>query len=424
MLIEQRSSLKGEISVSGDRSISHRAIIFGSLAKGTTEIENLLLDEDCLSTIDCFRKLQVGIEILPGNKVKVNGKGLYGLKAPAAPLNTGRSGTALRLVLGMLSGQSFPSVVIREEAAMKKPVGTVVNHLRHMGAVITGKEDGNYCPLSVSPARLTGTSFELGSFETFIKSPLIIAGLYAEGNTIIKEEIKSRDHTELMLNYFGGDVRVNGLEVTCRSVENLYAQHITIPGDISAAAYFITAALLVPNSDLTIRNVGINPTRSGILDVYKEMGANIKILNEYNVGGEKVADLHISNSGLKAVKVGGEMIPRLIDEIPVLIIAAALAEGTTEITGLSGFKTKESGKLKLLAGEMAKMGAIVRETADGVVVEGGRKLRGTVVECHNDTAIAMSLAIAGLVAPEETTIRKSQVVEASYPSFFSMLNKL
>lgn len=424
MLIEQRSSLKGDISVSGDRSISHRAIIFGSLAKGTTEIENLLLDEDCLSTIDCFRRLQVGIEILPGNKVRVNGRGLYGLKAPGAPINTGKSGTALRLVLGVLCGQAFPSAVIREETAMKKPVGGVVKHLRNMGAVITGKDDGNLCPLSVSPTKLKSASIKLESSETFYKSPLIIAGLYAEGNTVISEEIKSRDHTELMLNYFGGNVMTDGLEVTCHNVENLYAQHLAVPGDISAAAYFITAALLVPHSELTIRNVGINPTRAGILEVYKEMGANIQILNEHITGGEKVADLHISSSGLKAVKIGSDRLPAMIDEIPVLMIAAALAEGTTEITGLTGYKVKESGRLKLLAGELAKMGAIVRETEDGAVVEGGRKLRGTVVECHNDTAIAMSLAIAGLVAPEETTIRKSQVVEASYPSFFSMLNKL
>lgn len=424
MLIEQRSSLKGDISVSGDRSISHRAIIFGSLAKGTTEIENLLLDEDCLSTIDCFRRLQVGIEILPGNKVRVNGRGLYGLKAPGAPINTGKSGTALRLVLGVLCGQAFPSAVIREETAMKKPVGGVVKHLRNMGAVITGKDDGNLCPLSVSPTKLKSASIKLESSETFYKSPLLIAGLYAEGNTVISEEIKSRDHTELMLNYFGGNVKTDGLEVTCRNVENLYAQHLAVPGDISAAAYFITAALLVPHSELTIRNVGINPTRAGILEVYKEMGANIQILNEHITGGEKVADLHISSSGLKAVKIGSDRLPAMIDEIPVLMIAAALAEGTTEITGLTGYKVKESGRLKLLAGELAKMGAIVRETEDGAVVEGGRKLRGTVVECHNDTAIAMSLAIAGLVAQEETTIRKSQVVEASYPSFFSMLNKL
>ena len=310
MLIERRESLKGEITVPGDKSISQRAVLFGALAKGTTEIDNFLLGEDCISTIDCFRKMQIGIEILQGNKIKVQGKGLHGLKAPSAPLNTGKSGTAIRLLLGVLSGQMFASTVIRDESVMKKPVGKVVSPLRQMGAVISGRDDGNLCPLAVSPSKLHAMSFELSPHDAYIKSPILIAGLYTEGETSVTESVKSRDHSELMLNGFGASIKIDGLKASSRMVENLYAQHVIVPGDISIAAYYITAAMLVSNSDILIRNVGINPTRTGILDVYRLMGAKIELLNERLVNNEKVADIHVSTSGLSAVKIDGEQIPR------------------------------------------------------------------------------------------------------------------
>lgn len=424
VLIEQRNSLKGEVTVPGDKSISQRAIMFGALAKGTTEIDNFLLGEDCMSTIDCFRKMQTGIEILPDNKVRVQGKGLYGLKSPSSVLNTGKSGTAVRLLLGVLCAQPFTSTVIRDEASMKKPVGKVVQPLRQMCANITGREDGNLCPLTVSPSNLRGITCELSLMDTQIKSPLLIAGLYASGETTIKESVKSRDHTELMLNYFGADIRVDGLNVTSRMVENLYAQHIEVPGDISIAAYFITAGLLVPNSDITIKNVGINPTRTGILDVYRMMGARIRVSNERIVNNEMIADLHVVSSDLSAIKIDGSMIPRLIDELPVITVAAVLAKGTTEITGLSGFKVKESNKLKSIVLELTKMGAHLYETEDGLVVEGGRQLRGTVVESYGNSSLAMALSVAGLVAEGETMIRKTQVVDIAFPGYFQIFNKL
>lgn len=424
VLIEQRNSLKGEVTVPGDKSISQRAIMFGALAKGTTEIDNFLLGEDCMSTIDCFRKMQTGIEILPDNKVRVQGKGLYGLKSPSSVLNTGKSGTAVRLLLGVLCAQPFTSTVIRDEASMKKPVGKVVQPLRQMCANITGREDGNLCPLTVSPSNLRGITCELSLMDTQIKSPLLIAGLYASGETTIKESVKSRDHTELMLNYFGADIRVDGLNVTSRMVENLYAQHIEVPGDISIAAYFITAGLLVPNSDITIKNVGINPTRTGILDVYRMMGARIGVSNERIVNNEMIADLHVVSSDLSAIKIDGSMIPRLIDELPVITVAAVLAKGTTEITGLSGFKVKESNKLKSIVLELTKMGAHLYETEDGLVVEGGRQLRGTVVESYGNSSLAMALSVAGLVAEGETMIRKTQVVDIAFPGYFQIFNKL
>jgi 3-phosphoshikimate 1-carboxyvinyltransferase len=424
VLIESRNTLRGEITVPGDKSISHRAIVAGALARGTTEIDHFLLNEDCISTIECFRKMQIGIEILQDNKVRVQGKGLYGLKAPTTPLNAGRSGTTIRLLLGVLCGQPFNSTVIRDESSMKKPVGKVVSQLKQMGANISGKEDANLCPLMVLPAKIKGGAFELSLLDTHIKSPLLMAGLYAGEETLVKEAVKSRDHTELMFNYFGADIRTNGLAVRSRAVENLYAQHVTVPGDISMAAYFITAALLVKNSDITIRNVGINPTRTGILDVYKAMGAKIELLNERTDSNEKVADIHVVYSPLSGTVIDRSLIPSLIDELPVITVAAAFAKGATTITGLSGFKIKESGKLKALALELLKMGARITENEDGLVIEGKEALRGTIVESSNNHALAMSLAVAGLAAQGETMIRKSQAVDIVYPAFFQTLNKL
>jgi len=424
VLIEQRDSLRGEITVPGDKSISHRAVLLGALAKGTTEISGFRMGEDCLSTIDCFRKMQVGIEILANNKIKVHGNGLYGLKPPSSPLNAGRSGTALRLLLGVLASQPFNSVLTRNEASIRKPVGKVVKPLRDMGAIINGRDDGNLCPLAISPSKLTGQVHRLSLRDTQIKSPLLIAGLYAQGDTKVIEAVKSRDHTELMLSYFGADINVNGLEVTVRNVENLYAQSIEVPGDISIASYFITAGLIVPNSDIVIKNVGVNPTRTGIIDVYKSMGAKIEILNERTVSNEKIADIRVVSSQLKATTIEGELIPRLIDEIPIIAVAATMANGKTTINNLKGFKLKDSGKIKMLTTELAKLGALVQETEDGMIIEGGKTLTGTIVEGYNHPAITMALCIAGLVAEGETMIRKSQILDIAYPEFISVLNKL
>lgn len=424
MLIEQRNSLRGEITIPGDKSISQRAIMLGSLAKGVTEIDRILMSDDCLSTIDCFRKMQISIEILPKNKVRINGKGLYGLKQPTSVLNAGSSGTTVRLLMGILSGQTFNSTLIRDDFSIKRPIGKVVKPLRLMGATISGKEDGNLCPINILPSKLNGITYEPSIHETYLKSPILIAGLYAEGETTIIEPIKSRDHSELMLNYFGANLKIDGLKVTSNRIDNLSEQHIEIPGDISIAAYFISAGIMVPKSDIVIKNVGINPTRTGLLDVYKSMGAKIEILNKRQVSNEKVADIRVSSSSLKGTTISGDLIPRLIDEIPVIIVAATLAEGTTIIKDLTSFKIKESGRLKSLITELSKMGANIRETEDGVEIAGGKPLKGTVVESYNDPAIALSLSIAGLVADNETMIRKSQIVDIAFPDYLTVLNKL
>jgi 3-phosphoshikimate 1-carboxyvinyltransferase len=424
VLVENRNRLRGEITVPGDKSISHRAIVIGALASGTTEIENFLLGEDCISTIDCFRRMQVSIEILKDNRIKVQGRGLYGLKAPTSALNAGRSGTAIRLLLGVLSGQPFTSTVIRSEGSMKKPVGNTVDFLRQMGSAITAKDNGSMCPLMVSPARLKGINCKLPIHEMHIKSPLLLAGLYADGETAVNEPVSSRNHTELMLTHFGADIRTEDTVVKLRPVDNLYARKVIIPGDISIAAYFITAALIVPDSDIIIKNVGVNPTRSRILEIYKSMGGNIELLNERNVTGEDVADIRVRYSKLKAVRIDEKLIPGIIDELPVIIAACTLAEGTTEIRGLSSFKVKKTGKIKAISLELSKMGAKITETEDGLVIEGKETLRGTVVDSNNNHSHAMALSIAGLAAQGETLIRKTQAVDIVYPEFYETLNKL
>lgn len=424
MLIEQRDSLRGEINIPGDKSISHRAVVIGSLAKGDTEIDGFLLGEDCLSTIDCFRKMQISIEILSSNKIKVHGKGLYGLKPPTNPLNTGRSGTSARLILGVMSGQPFNSILTRGDLSIKKPLGPVVNYLKQMGATINGRDEKYHFPLSVIPSNLKGVEHNLSANESHIKSPLLLAGLYSEGTTTVIEEIRSRDHSELMLKSFGSDITVDDLKVSIKKNENLYAEHIIVPGDFSIAAYFITAGLLVPNSDITIKNVGINPTRTGLLDVYQQMGANIEITNIRTISNEKLADIRVTSSNLKSITIEGDLVSRLIDEIPILMIATAIASGTTTIKSLKGTKIKNSSRLKDLIGELSKMGARIQETDDGMVIDGGKTLKGSIIESHNDYAIAMSMSVAGLIATGETMIRKAQIVDVVFPDFLPILNNL
>lgn len=424
MVIEQKNSVRGEISVPGDKSISHRAIMAGALAQGITEIEGFLLSEDCLATIECFRKLQVGIEILPNNRIKVYGRGLHGLKQYGQPLNTGNSGTTIRLMLGILAGQKFNSILTGDDRAHKRPMGRVVKPLRTMGANIVGKEDGNYVPFLINTSRLNGITLDLPNSGSQLKSTLFFASLFAEGETVITERIKSRDHTELMLGNFGANIIINGNTVKSTAIGELYPQSIWVPGDFSFAAYFIAAGLIVPNSEIVVKNVGVNPTRLGIFDVLKKMGANIEITNVRTVNNELVGDICAKSSELQGITIESDEVARMIDEIPIMAVIATMASGTTVIKEAPEVLQKETNRVKAISLELAKMGARITEDPDGVIIEGRKPLKGTVVESYNDERIAMALAIAGLVAEGETMLRKAQCIDVAFPEFLDMLYKL
>lgn len=440
MLIRRKKALKGEITVPGDKSISHRAVMFGSLARGRTEIDGFLMGEDCLSTIDCFRKMGINIELKDNGHVTVHGAGLHSLSQPCSMLYTGNSGTTTRLLLGILAGQRFETAVSGDASIQKRPMKRVTAPLREMGAKISSAarsfaseaDDANFCPLIITPSKLHGITYKLPVASAQVKSALILAGLYSEGSTVIIEPVKSRNHTELMLAYFGAGIKVEGSNISVEGSNELFAQHIRVPGDISSAAFFITAGLLVPGSELIIRNVGINPTRTGILDVYKAMGGHIQILNERVQGGEPVADILVKYSELKAATIEGDIIPRLIDEIPVIAVTACMAQGITTIKDAGELKVKESNRIRTVVTEFTKLGANIIETEDGMIIEGSggvhgkseTSLKGAVTESHDDHRIAMSLAVAGLVAEGETVINNSGIVDISFPGFFGLLEKM
>jgi 3-phosphoshikimate 1-carboxyvinyltransferase len=293
-----------------------------------------------------------------------------------------------------------------------------------MGSQISGKEDGNFCPLIISSSNLNGIKYQLTKYETHNKSPILIAGLYADGETVVTEEVPSRNHTELMLQHLGAHIKVDGRNTKIKKAEELIASDIFVPGDISIASYFIAAGLIVPDSDITIKNVGINPTRTGLLDILKTMGANIELINQQTISNEQVADIRVKSSNLNGITIESDLIPRMLDEIPIIAVIAAVAKGSTVIKDLKGFKVKDKGIVKSLSLELSKMGVYAKETDDGLLIEGGKKLKGTVIESHNSSSIAMAMSIAGLVAEGETMIRKAQVIDVVYPDFFTVLNEL
>ncbi|MCB6366984.1 3-phosphoshikimate 1-carboxyvinyltransferase [Intestinibacillus massiliensis] len=410
--------LRGEITVPGDKSISHRAVMFGALAKGTTHITGFLMGEDCLSTIDCFRKMGVQIEVTE-REVIVHGVGLHGLKAPTADLYTGNSGTTTRLLCGILAGQDFSCRMSGDASIQKRPMGRVIKPLREMGAQIDGV-DGNFCPLTLGGGKLHGIRYPLPVASAQLKSAILLAGLYADGETAVIEPAPSRDHTERMLRALGVKVVTDGNVITLTPPAELSAQDIAVPADISSAAFFLVAGCIVPGSELTIRNVGVNPTRTGILDVLRDMGANITMSNIKD-GAEPVCDLTVRYSHLHGAEISGGIIPRLIDELPVLAVAAAFAEGETVIRDAQELKVKESNRIAAMVTELSKAGANVSETADGMVVRGGAPLHGASFDTYNDHRIAMSMAVCALACGGKSTILDPGVVAISYPSFFDTL---
>ena len=409
--------LKGEVTIPGDKSISHRSIMLGSIALGTTEITHFLEGADCLSTIDCFRRMGVEIERKP-SCILVHGKGLRGLSAPASTLNVGNSGTTTRLISGILSGQNFATTLSGDASLNSRPMKRIMTPLSMMGADITSVHNNGCAPLHIKGAPLKGISYQSPVASAQVKSCVLFAGLYADGKTSVTEPFLSRNHSELMLSSFGAFVQTCGTTATIEPEPVLTAQKVEVPGDISSAAFFIAAGLLIPGSELLIKNVGINPTRDGILRVCKQMGANLELLNTRTQCGEPVADILVKHSELNGTVIEGDLIPTLIDELPVIAVMAACANGETIIRNAEELKVKESNRLEIIVHHLSEMGCDITGTEDGMIIRGGKSLHGAVLDSHLDHRIAMSFAVAGLVADGETEITNADCVTISYPGFY------
>lgn len=423
--IRRRSKgLTGRMQVPGDKSISHRAVMFGAIAEGITHISGFLNGADCISTINCFRAMGVNIEHDGGTKVTVHGVGLHGLKKPEGVLDCGNSGTTTRLISGILAGQDFASAVTGDASVRKRPMKRIMTPLKEMGADIASA-DGNDCaPLIIKPSSLHGISFKTEVASAQVKSAILLAGLYAGGETTVTEPARSRDYTELMLSAMGADIERDGLSVTLRPGKTLRAKDIMVPGDISSAAYFIGAALILKGSDLLIENTGINPTRAGIIEVFQRMGGDVSLENEKLTAGERVADIRVRSSLLHGTEISGDIIPTLIDELPLIAVVAAFAEGTTVIKDAAELKVKESDRIALVTKNLKAMGADIEATEDGFIINGEgspRPLHGIAVDDCMDHRIAMSFAVAGLAADGDTEIIHPECVSISYPGFFKDL---
>ena len=420
--------LKGTVSVPGDKSISHRCIMFGSIANGTTEIHNFLKGADCLATIRCFQSMGINIEETD-HTITVHGKGLHGLSAPLNILDVGNSGTTTRLLSGILAGQKFESKLSGDESLNSRPMKRIIEPLTMMGANISSILRNGCAPLYIAPGNLHGIHYDSPVSSAQVKSCILLAGLYAEGETSVTEPSLSRNHTELMLKEFGADIRtlhsLSGTEATAyiKQYPKLYGQKIVVPGDISSAAYFIAAGLIVPDSEILIEHVGINPTRSGILKVCEDMGGDITLLNERCEAGEKIADILVRTSSLHGITIEGDIIPTLIDEIPIIAVMAAVADGTTVIKDAAELKVKETDRIETVTDNLKAMGCNVTPTEDGMIITGGT-LHGASIHTLLDHRIAMAFSIAALVADGTTKILDSKCVDVSYPTFYDTFEQL
>lgn len=419
-IIKPKKKLSGIINVPGDKSISHRSIMLGAISEGITEIEGFLNGDDCISTISCFKKLGIKIEH-NNNKIKVYGKGLKGLSSPNELLDVGNSGTTIRLMSGLLAGQSFTSEITGDSSIQKRPMNRVINPLLQMGSDI--KSNSGFAPLIIKGTQLNGIEYTLPVASAQVKSALLLASLYSNSQTIINEPIATRNHTEIMLNYLGANIESKNRKIISYPVEQLYAKPVLIPGDISSAAYFIVAGLIIPNSSIIITNVGVNATRTGIISALKEMGGNVNIINRRNCCGEYIADIEVKSSKLNGCEFSGSIIPKMIDEIPVLTIAALFADGKTIIKDAQELKVKESNRINTMAVELSKLGAEITETEDGMIIQGNSKLHSAEVESHNDHRVAMSIAIAGMASNDEVIINNSDCVSISFPDFYDFIDK-
>ncbi len=437
MLIQKKGPLKGSITVPGDKSISHRAIMLGALAEGRTEVRHFLWGDDCLSTISCFRQLGISIDLDPDHdKVTIYGKGLNGLKPSDDILDVGNSGTTIRLLSGILCGQPFPSSITGDSSIRKRPMGRILTPLGQMGAAIESIDNNSCAPLRINSRNtssrqggdmihgLKGIHYHSPVASAQVKSCVLLAGLYADGETTVTEPYISRNHTELMLSEFGAAVTVSENTSSIMPRPVLKGKSLSVPGDISSAAYFIAAALIVPNSELLIKNVGINPTRDGILKVFRLMGADIRLENIREDGGEPSADILVRHSNLQGIEIGGSMIPTLIDEIPVIAVLSCFAGGRTIIKDAGELKVKESNRIEVMVKHLSDMGADITATEDGMIINGGKPLHGAEIDSKSDHRIAMSFAVAGLAADGATNIADPECVTISYPGFFKDLSDL
>ncbi len=423
-IITPKKNIHATITVPGDKSISHRSIMFGALSKGITEIEGFLMGEDCLSTINCFQKLGINIEQYQ-NKILVHGKGLHGLTAPTEILDVGNSGTTLRLISGILSAQPFCSQLTGDSSIQKRPMNRIAVPLRNMGAVLKGNDDNKlFAPFTIEGRQLKGITYTLPVASAQVKSAILLAGIFAECETVVIEPQPTRDHTEIMLRYMGADIQKIGNEIHCKPAEQLYAKKIVVPADISSAAYFMVMGCICENSEILLKNVGINQTRTGIIDALKAMGGNIAIENESIINGEKIANIRVKYSALHGTTIGGADIPRLIDEIPVIAVAACFAKGTTIIKDAQELKVKESNRIQTIITELKKFGADITETEDGMIINGVEHLKGCTVESHNDHRIALAMSIAGACALGETTIVDAECVNISFPNFYDIVTAI
>jgi 3-phosphoshikimate 1-carboxyvinyltransferase len=422
-------SLSGRVKVPGDKSISHRSLLFGAIAEGRTTIDGLLPAEDPLSTAACLRAMGVTISPIENDSiVTVEGVGLDGLQEPAEILNCGNSGTTMRLMLGLLAGREGRHFVLDGDASLRRrPMGRVSQPLASMGADVRGREGGSLAPLAVQGCRLKGTVIGTPVASAQVKSALLLAALTAEGATNVIEPARSRDHSERMLRAFGADLEVDGemgRHITVRPGATLRGQDVVVPGDISSAAFWLVAGALVPGADLTIENVGLNPTRTGILEVLEQMEARIEVLNRRDVAGEPVGDLRVTHGQLKPFAFGEEIMPRLVDEVPILSVAACFCDGESRISGASELRVKETDRLAVMARQLKAMGADIEEHDDGMTIRGGRPLKGAVLDSETDHRVAMSLGVAAMLADGNSSLARSEAAAVSYPTFWDELDRL
>lgn len=413
MVIKKIKSANGTLTVPGDKSISHRAVMLASLADGTSTIKGFLMGADCLSTIDCFRAMGIDIQVTP-DEVVVHGRGMKGLKKPTEQLYTGNSGTTTRLLCGILAPQDFDVSITGDSSIQKRPMKRVTQPLSLMGAKI----DGEYCPLTVHGTQLCGMDYKMNVASAQVKTAVILAALYADGETVIHECEKSRDHTERMLSAMGANISVDGLDITVKPTDSLKAMNFVVPGDISSAAFFMVLGAIMPESCVTINNVGINETRTGIIDVLDDMGADMSIDNIRMVNGEEVADITVKTSHLRGTVIGGDVIPRLIDELPVIAAAAVFAEGETVIKDAAELKVKETNRIRAVVDEFSKCGIDITETDDGMIIRGAKAIHGADFKTYGDHRMAMTLAVLAQLADGESTIDDEKCVDVSYPTFF------